>query len=405
MTAPNIPPVAERATSRLPSLTGMRFVAALLVVLSHVGMVILPRTGDSWLTGLESVVYTAGPTGVVFFFVLSGFVLTWVARPGDTRPRFWRRRLLKIYPNHLVTMGVVVVLMLLAGNAVTFNNTVPTVFLVQSWIPHQEVLLNYTSNVPTWSLACELLFYAAFPFLLPLLRRIPVDRLWHWACGTGLAIGAMPFVALLLPAQPQMPHSPLAWWREWFVYYFPLTRLLEFVLGMLVALVVLNRRWIRLPLPAAVVLALGSYLAGSYLLPEVYSQAALTAFFLALVIAATATADVERRRTGFGGRTFVFLGEISYALYIVHWLVVSYGPLGLAKPDSWMVESTVAEALWQGFWTVVISLVAAWLLYRLVELPAMRRWSRPSSAPRAPGGPKPARPAAEDTRPKAVTRV
>jgi peptidoglycan/LPS O-acetylase OafA/YrhL len=47
----------------------------------------------------------ASATGVSFFFVLSGFVLTWSARPDDIATGFWRRRIARIYPVHLVTAG------------------------------------------------------------------------------------------------------------------------------------------------------------------------------------------------------------------------------------------------------------------------------------------------------------
>lgn len=71
---------------RLPSLTGMRFPAALLVFLFHVSLPagwLMP--GDANSTLFARLVEQAGGVGVTFFFVLSGFVLTWSAREG-TRP-------------------------------------------------------------------------------------------------------------------------------------------------------------------------------------------------------------------------------------------------------------------------------------------------------------------------------
>ncbi|MGV9878699.1 acyltransferase family protein [Streptomyces sp. NPDC003006] len=68
---------------RLPSLTGMRFIAALLVFLAHISIENLwdePEVNDS----LTHTVNRLGWVGVGFFFILSGFVLTWSARPQDT---------------------------------------------------------------------------------------------------------------------------------------------------------------------------------------------------------------------------------------------------------------------------------------------------------------------------------
>ncbi|MFC8870511.1 acyltransferase family protein [Streptomyces sp. NPDC057148] len=379
MSAAGVSPAPEISLSKLGSLTGMRFVAAFMVLICHVGIVLVPSVQKSWLSWTEPYVYALGPTGVVFFFVLSGFVLTWAARPGDTGRRFWRRRLVKIYPNHLVTLGAAVVLMLITGHAVTAANTLPTLFLVQSWIPDQEVVLNYTSNAPTWSLACELLFYLTFPLLLPLLRRIRAERLWLWLAGVALLICTLPLTALVLPEEPVMTNTDMPWWPLWFTYYFPVSRMLEFVLGILTARMVLSGRLTGVPLVPAMLLAGASFCVTAGLLPELYSQSSAIAFFLALLIAAGATADVRGRRSLFRNRTMIFLGEISFALYMVHWLVILYGPMQMAEAGGWMGRSTVFQALLDAVLTVLITLLAAWLLHRLVEYPAVRRWSRPAA--------------------------
>ncbi len=45
-------------------------------------------------------VFSQGGGAFSFFFILSGFVLTWSLRPTDTAARFWQRRVARIYPNH-----------------------------------------------------------------------------------------------------------------------------------------------------------------------------------------------------------------------------------------------------------------------------------------------------------------
>lgn len=86
----------------LPSLTGMRFLAAALVFLAHMSAVRM-FTDQQLNKDVDTYFGTLGSIGVTFFFILSGFVLTWSARTDD-RPRlFWRRRLAKIYPTHFVT--------------------------------------------------------------------------------------------------------------------------------------------------------------------------------------------------------------------------------------------------------------------------------------------------------------
>src|SRR5919205_2887395 len=101
-------------SSRLPTLTGLRFVAAAVVFANHAGLesVFASDIANFLLTGVTA---SAAEGAVAFFFMLSGFVLTWSDRPGDRPARFWRRRAVKVLPNHVVTWTAGLALMLLAG--------------------------------------------------------------------------------------------------------------------------------------------------------------------------------------------------------------------------------------------------------------------------------------------------
>lgn len=108
---------------RLPTLTGLRGVACLMVLLCHLGVSLAPRVTSQTLPMM--VFGVLGVTAVSFFFVLSGFVLTWVARPDDTPGKFWRARAVKIFPGHLVVLAAAVLLMLAAGIPVALEHIVP----------------------------------------------------------------------------------------------------------------------------------------------------------------------------------------------------------------------------------------------------------------------------------------
>src|SRR5689334_25372956 len=108
-------------SARLPSLTGLRFVAALLVFVHHSSHLMV--FSDTAITeAYGQLARNAASIGVSFFFVLSGFVLTWSVQPGDTAPRFLRRRFFKIFPNHVVVY--VVALLLLLASAVPIDPVV-----------------------------------------------------------------------------------------------------------------------------------------------------------------------------------------------------------------------------------------------------------------------------------------
>lgn len=373
------PPGARTGSSRLPSLTGMRFIAAFLVFFCHSSMQMFYT--DSGVTEVTTRLgIGAGWLGVAFFFMLSGFVLTYSARPADRPTGFWRRRLVKIYPNHFVVWSAAVLLALLPGqpaeDGVTAAKVLPSLFLIHSWVPDIEVF--NALHVPSWSLSCELLFYLAFPWLLKLVKRIRPGRLWFWAGGVVALIMLVPLLSqAFLPENPQMPWFPMSMWDYWAVYTAPPVRLLEFVLGVLMARIVLTGQWPGLRLgPACLLLALGCVVQW-LLVPSPWAMVAPAAVPLALVIAAGATADLRLRTGRLGSRPMIRLGEISFALYLVHFLVLYYGHLVIGTGVSFATVPAVGIQLV----LFVLTLVLAWLLYTVVERPAMRRWGSPHLTP------------------------
>ncbi|MFB7509591.1 acyltransferase family protein [Streptomyces broussonetiae] len=282
------------AHSSLPSLTGLRWMAALLVFGLHVN-----NFGYFGGTGGRLVFwgFSSGATGVSFFFVLSGFVLTWSARPHDRVPAFWRRRIARIYPVHLVTVALAFLL------AVTLeHNAQPTpkeaaanVLLLHSWWrPWWQTL-----NPVSWSLACEAFFYASFPLLLLLLRRLGVRG--------SVVLGGLSMAAVVVLAWSDAHH----WWT-YALYSFPAARLPEFVLGAVGARLVRLGRWRGPGLEASLALAIIGY----FLVPQVapgYSATMCTIVGFTLLIPAAANADLQGQPSMWRSRRMVRLGELSFA--------------------------------------------------------------------------------------------
>lgn len=190
-TAPPRTDAPPPRTTRLDSLTGLRFPAALLVFAHHAFLPIPPLrllADDATEYRLAGWFTQAGGLGVTFFFVLSGFVLTWSARDRDTTTGFWRRRFVKIYPNYVVTWALA--LSLFALYYTSAGVAVANLFMVQVWWP--EFMTNFSVNAPSWSLAVEAVFYLCFPALLAGFRRIDPGRLKYWITGTIAAVVATP---------------------------------------------------------------------------------------------------------------------------------------------------------------------------------------------------------------------
>lgn len=327
-------PMSGPATRRLDSLTGLRFFAAALVVAYHASD-LMPN-----LRGLTS----HGYVGVTFFFVLSGFVLTWSWQPGSARisPRsFWWRRFARIWPLHAITTLGTLAVIAAPASAVCLN-----LGLVHAWTPGQDSI-----NVPSWSLSAEAFFYAIFPLLVVHAHR--VKRVRRALLATIALIPAMIVLAFIV-----VPPAHLLW----SLYALPPFRALEFTCGVLLAVGV-KRGWrphITLVSSAGLtVTALAAVTVGGFSQP--FASALLVPPVL-LLIAAAATADLTPGRAGLRTAWAVRLGEWSFALYLVHWPVLQ----------------AFLRAGLTGWWTIAafaLSIAAAGLLFTLVERP-VEAWLR-----------------------------
>ncbi|WP_327723616.1 acyltransferase [Streptomyces europaeiscabiei] len=356
-------PQTSQRVRRLPSLTGLRFLAAFSVFISHAAFF------GGTAAGVDlSYLYPLGAMGVSFFFILSGFVLTYSSRENDTTVAFWKRRFFKIFPNHFaVWLGIIAMVHFAGltrmppGARITLSDDLSNLFLVDTLIPRMPT---GGGNGVAWSLTCEVVFYLLFPLLLPQLRRISAARLTFAAVCCLAAVWIVPLTSLALAGSPaggplgqEMSAAQLV-----FVYFWPIARIPEFALGIILARYHLERPTSSPGLPAAAFLLVVSYTVG-LTLADPFQMVAVSALPLALIIVAAAASDSRGRKTPFSTRTGVFLGDISYAFYLIHFTALiafmqfvggKYGPL-----------FAVSCAL-------VVSLALSAVLYILVEKPVMR---------------------------------
>ncbi|MGY1805885.1 acyltransferase family protein [Blastococcus sp. SYSU D00669] len=275
----------------LPRLTSLRFFAAAGVVIFHLHV---------WEVGsLPWQVSKVGYVGVTFFFTLSGLVLAWGTEPGLAALRFYRRRFARVWPSHVVVFGIAAVVPVVAV-ARGVPEAIPNILLVQSWWHDYRIV--FGMNGVAWTLSCEAFFYATFPVLVRVFSRSPAWVPWVISAAMLSVSFAAGFVA------PGYSH------------HLPLTRLGEFVLGMAAGLA-LRRGW-RPALPSYVTWAAAAAGFGlAYLLRPPLANAPLAGVFLVLLLAAVAR-DLRGDAGWLTGRYAVFAGEASFALYLVHELVI-----------------------------------------------------------------------------------
>jgi len=367
----------------LNALTGLRFVAALHVMLMHRALQYL-----DWAPGWTRNVVAAGYTGVSLFFLLSGFVLAYTyLEPGDSRKierrTFWIARLARVYPVYLVSLLVAlpafVGLNLIRDGALLGPETsagkiaLTTLTLTQAW----SWTTVWQWNSPGWSLSAEAFFYCAFPLIVPPLLRHARGRLLCTA-------GALWLLALLPPVLYLLGHADggIAASRDptlMTVKFNPALRVPEFLMGVVMGKLFLDRPpahwnsgwtgWMS-EIAACVILAL---LASSPSLPFILLHNGLLAPAFGLLIFGLACGRGPLARI-LGHPGLVLVGEASYALYLLHqplWLLVTSLRRVNAldrQPPSFFVGYLVA--------TLIVSVV----VLQLVEKPcrkALRQWLDP----------------------------
>jgi peptidoglycan/LPS O-acetylase OafA/YrhL len=342
----------------LPSLTGLRFVAALMVFAFH----------SSGYGVLASPIWHStqfGFIGVTFFFVLSGVVLTWSARPGQTAGKFWRRRFARIYPSHaavaLVAIGLY--LFVMPPHKPLWAGLVALV-LLQAWSWNPVVFS--AGNGVSWSLSCEAFFYALFPWLMPLLgrrrRRVVVVGVLLTACSTAAVV-----FSFVLGGRYDVP-----------AYMNPMVRVGEFALGVAlghalregwVPRIRVATAWSATAAAAGVALLLG--MMRGWPVPRGAADVLALGPF-ALVLMAYAGKDLTGRGSWLSRPWAVYLGQLSFAFYLVHQLVMDFVLQRLVP----MPTATVPAALGRTAICLVLAVLAAMAVHHGIELPGQRLLSR-----------------------------
>lgn len=304
----------------LDALTSLRFFAALLVFTWHC----VPVRQFSGT-------FSLGYIGVGFFFILSGFILTYsyhAAFAGGLSVAavrsFYAARIARVVPLHLVAMPPMLVLLQVFGNPwwtgvvlrTRVTEVVAQAFLVQSWFSDRAI--HFGANGPDWSISVEAFFYALFPLLAFGLLRSFRSAPPRAALATAFGLWVLEVCVLL----PQHVHV-----NEWRLYVFPPTRLADFVVGMLLGIAVLRAdptaRW-RLRGTSVEMLALaaiGLSIFVSPLLPLAlrFSAALMPAWAFAIYAFASRRGAISRL---LAHPVLVRLGEVSFAFYLVHLSVI-----------------------------------------------------------------------------------
>jgi len=343
--------------SRIDALTGLRFFAALAIVLHHLpGLLWLPEGAFGPLV-LDQ--------GVSFFFVLSGFVLQHAYRSRFHQIGYWRflaLRFFRLWPVHIVVVAIVYSR---GPRWFDTDDVISSVFLLQAW--RSDLAGVWAINGPAWSISAEVFFYAMFPLLTGVAAKRPMGVLLLSFVATALYFG------LLTLANSHGFNS------ESYEFSNPIARLFEFVFGMCL-LEFISRygapKGTRAEVLAIALVAL-VFVGVSYLvfsLPSspftawLDSAGGAPAFAVLIAVFAQQSGALSR---ALSSKPLVYLGDTSFALYLAHQPLIFYAsgrfgetPIGLQIAAFTAVLGILVCALHHFVEKPTMSLAKRWLLER-----------------------------------------
>jgi len=352
---------------KIEQLTFTRFLAAISIVVYHFGMELFP-----FRTEAVSFLFKQANLGVSYFFILSGFVMI-IAYGGNgnshiDRNKYYLSRIARIYPVYLIALLLLLAYYIIRSKPIDSAGYVMNLFVIQSWFPPYPL----TGNGPGWSLAVEFFFYAVFPLLFNRLYskfKLPILALsivLFWVISQ--VIFNVMINSTFYQGFPSKSHDLL--------YYFPLMHLNEFLMGNLagIFLVKAGKSKMRNHNALLILLLVALILLLRFPLPWSYHNGLLAIVFIPFIL-------LLSRNKGpitylFNRKPLVFLGEISYGIYILQ-IPVYYWSQGFLK------FTGITNEYLLFFIPFFILIALAGISYEYLETP-IRNWVKQKYANKTP---------------------
>jgi peptidoglycan/LPS O-acetylase OafA/YrhL len=361
----------------IKSLTSLRGIAALIVVTLHFSYYALPKAGST--LSRYSDFFKNGYLWVDFFFILSGFIMTHIYAEDfyskvslDNYGSYLFSRFARIYPLHIFILSLFIGLefikiFLLNYSAFTgkFNLTAlfANIFLLQAFDLNCPPLFwcNTYWNEPAWSISVEFVIYCIFPFLLLfLLRNSPKNDLIIYSCSFFSILLLITFTRGNLDSIIGIPSIARCG--------------LECILGIITYKVYHRgnyKKYFSLNLLAIIaitwIIVIMHYYSHHW--RSIHDWLILPAFSLLILAVSVNNNGVTSKILN--SRFVLYLGTISYSIYMVHWFFQELLKLfWLYRFHQVFGEGfTEYQALTSLGGFLMIVLLAASLTYKFVEVP------------------------------------
>jgi len=340
-------------------LTGLRGVAALYVCFYHIKLYIEPYVYPKVFTFIQ-----VGYLAVDFFFILSGFViaLTYFDKINTTSGRdillFYSKRVARIYPLHLLLLLMylsIPLVYVLTGRTMSgderygIDSFLMSLLLIQNW----GLTNTLVWNIPSWSISTELFAYLMFPFIVVTIRRINS----HFQLrGLLLTIVSLFLLVALLYEYYE---------AEGLGQYITSLGVWRCLIGFTIGVLLWNfyhgyKEWL------ATYSKILFYLGGAVLILGSYSKT-YNYWYIHLSFSLLILGSIYYRNfvTAFcSTKVILWLGEISYSIYLIHYLVKDWFKI-------LFLEGPSASLLWIAGYLAVVLLLSHFT-YKIVEMPGKR---------------------------------
>lgn len=296
----------------ISSFSALRFFNALLIFAHHKNAIDNPY------------LVAFGPCAVSFFFMLSGFSMCLgyyhkTIEQGFSWKRFMAKRIIRLYPLHLLCLILWIVLnyKILIGGGYNCIALLSNLLLLQSWIPKQNFY--FSGNALSWCLSDLIFFYAAFPFVVRFIQNKKRKIRFSLVMLVAYFV-ILPFI------HGEYIHA--------FVYINPVFRFIDFFIGIL-----LYDLYMKLKennsdktnisdVKAGIIQLFFIIVAGFAIFvyqktPEILRYQSLFWFPSAMILLSFSVFDKNGISRLFDNKLFGYLGKISFTFYMLHMLGIS----------------------------------------------------------------------------------
>ena len=287
---------------RIEQLTFTRFIAAVSIVIFHFGK-------GSYLFNNKYVLFISQQAnfGVSYFFILSGFVMIIANfyKENINVIDYYKNRLARVYPVYIV--AIFLIIFANRFQSINISDLFLNTFMLQSWFPQKALTLNF----PGWSLSVEMFFYISFPFLANKIyskQKLKITAIWiisFWF------ISQIIFHLLATEIFYIPNYSSLD------IHYNPLAHFNEFLIGNLTGLFFIRniKNTTRNNLFLIIILMFLLIFLLRFPLGFDFHNGLLALIFAPFILLISSTND--KITAIFSHKIFIFLGEISFGIYIL----------------------------------------------------------------------------------------